>query len=627
MTIVNPPTARGGPAALASLPPAIERIGTGRALRAIIVKELRQNLAFLALAILLEVVVLMVAEWFRNGFILSGLSQVNENILLLSGVRGSITLGCVVAGFLLGVFQPLADRNFDLWAFLIHRPVSRTVIFAGRAIAGMILYFLAAGVPLIILVMMAMTPSGGKVFLWSYTVPPLVDFISGIACYFAGLLAMDRRAILYGSKGIPLIAGIFATIYTLVCSSAWNAVTIDFIFIAVLATAAAGSVISHGFTLRALRTPRWALAFVLILGFSVLTFLTATGGISYVWRGRVEYNNPEIDRQPYETRHYVVMSDGSVDLLVSEFAWDKGPGQFMATSMRYLDLQGHEVVVDTQKVVPVDFYFNFDRFRVARIDRGYRDLPMDTERRITIGAYEYEWWAVDEKKVFYVHRRPAVMAGQPGDESRPWEFYGTVGVTGLAKSNIGAVPFNSPQLNFDYILTPGTLYRLDMYSYNASLVLKAAPGETFMRWETDHWFDPVYDGESQLVLTSRRCIQLSSHGQITAQIPVHDVDDYRLGFARFVTPSGKTDWAVSYTPWKTWGSPGSSCTWEIYDADGTLLSKVTVPWLEKGGTPYRTKPLSSDQLHEVHEIAVANFEMGRMEPRRRILSWRRSAQR
>ena len=125
------------PAPAASAPP--HRPGQpprlGRVLRAQIAKEMRQNLVFLGLAISLVVVIACLVEYLGTGFLAYNYRTLN--VLLYPSLATSIPLACAVAGLTLGIAQPLADVNADRWAFLIHRPVPRSMLFWGRALAGL----------------------------------------------------------------------------------------------------------------------------------------------------------------------------------------------------------------------------------------------------------------------------------------------------------------------------------------------------------------------------------------------------------------------------------------------------------------------------------------------------------
>src|SRR5262249_55774851 len=59
------------------------------------------------------------------------------------------TLVCAGFGAALGWLQIHHERPRDLWAFLVHRPITRTKIFFAKIIVGLLLYFLAVSLPLL----------------------------------------------------------------------------------------------------------------------------------------------------------------------------------------------------------------------------------------------------------------------------------------------------------------------------------------------------------------------------------------------------------------------------------------------------------------------------------------------
>ena len=132
--------------------------------------------------------------------------------LLSSGLLTPAAFFCAFFGIALGWLQIHAEKHRDLWAYLIHRPITRTAILRSKIAAGMCLYVLGAGLPLLVLVAVAATP--GRVaapFEWAMTLPVLVIFLTGIVCYFAGMLTGLRQARWYGSRGVGLGLAIFAS--------------------------------------------------------------------------------------------------------------------------------------------------------------------------------------------------------------------------------------------------------------------------------------------------------------------------------------------------------------------------------------------------------------------------------
>ena len=97
------------------------------------------------------------------------------------------------------------ERQRDLWAFLVHRPATRTQIFLGKILAGVTLYLLAAGLPLAVYLIWMLTPGHVAAPLeWAMLQPAAVLFLSGILYYFAGLLTGLRQARWYASRALGL---------------------------------------------------------------------------------------------------------------------------------------------------------------------------------------------------------------------------------------------------------------------------------------------------------------------------------------------------------------------------------------------------------------------------------------
>ncbi|MDR3402089.1 MAG: hypothetical protein P4L99_06280 [Chthoniobacter sp.] len=98
------------------------------------------------------------------------------------------TFGSALAGLALGLLQVLPELKRDRWAALLHRPLPRGQIFWGKALAGLVLYFIAVGVPFLFSVWHVATPGNlNAPFVPAMIRPGLADVIGGLAFYFAGL--------------------------------------------------------------------------------------------------------------------------------------------------------------------------------------------------------------------------------------------------------------------------------------------------------------------------------------------------------------------------------------------------------------------------------------------------------
>ena len=126
------------------------------------------------------------------------------------------TFGCAAAGFLLGLIQILPELKRDRWAALLHRPVSRGVIFRGKAVAGLVLYGVATVPPFLVSVWLVATPGHvASPFVPEMVFPGSADICMGGAYYFAALALALQRGGWIGLRAFPLLAAIHATFFVL----------------------------------------------------------------------------------------------------------------------------------------------------------------------------------------------------------------------------------------------------------------------------------------------------------------------------------------------------------------------------------------------------------------------------
>ena len=118
-----------------------------------------------------------------------------------AGILWSTAWFCGIFGAVLGWLQVHNERRPDLWAFLIHRPMTRTGIFLGKAMAGLGLYALVVGLPLLGFIVWARLPGHvAAPFELAMLRPVAAYFLAGIRYYFAGMLSDLRQARWYASR-------------------------------------------------------------------------------------------------------------------------------------------------------------------------------------------------------------------------------------------------------------------------------------------------------------------------------------------------------------------------------------------------------------------------------------------
>lgn len=223
-------------------------------MKALIRKELRENLKLAVLGFVLFTV-LVVWAWCDYARMMKDL------LLGLGSPAGSrlqpvqsglILVGtgwlCVIFGAALGWMQIFNERHRDLWAFLVHRPVSRTQIFFGKVIAGLGIYIVAAGLPLLCFIAWAGIPGHvAAPFQWAMALQIAWLFLAGIAFYFAGMLTGLRQARWYASRTFGLgLAFMVLLMIDVPIWRFWQILVAMLIGIAILAAAVWGGFHSDG---------------------------------------------------------------------------------------------------------------------------------------------------------------------------------------------------------------------------------------------------------------------------------------------------------------------------------------------------------------------------------------------
>jgi hypothetical protein len=251
-------------------------------MKTIIRKELRENfkLAVIGFAIL----TFLLVEGYRScsqlftelAFGQSYWQYNNAHPLLSDQILSEVALYCAVFGAILGWLQIHNERHRDLWAFLIHRPISRTEIFYGKVVAGLCLYTAGTALPLVGYIIIAWMPGHFPVpFTWPMVLPLTARFLIGTIFYFGGLLTGIRQARWYASRALGLGVGIILFTLSMRAPAFWRVLIFLIPGLLIAGTAAWGSFVNGGYYEGQPRAGRRALATSLMLGsFVVISFVT-----------------------------------------------------------------------------------------------------------------------------------------------------------------------------------------------------------------------------------------------------------------------------------------------------------------------------------------------------------------
>jgi hypothetical protein len=168
-------------------------------MRTMLWKELRENFKWALLALL----VLTVAEFYTLAADRKDTQNVFNELTLCSSAFLLVTsFGYSAVGVALGVVQILPELRRDQWAALLHRPVSRGVIFFGKVVAGLLLYIFATLPPFLASAAYVATPGQfPSPVVPGMLVPGLSDIFLGLVSYFGALLICLEPGRSLGRRG------------------------------------------------------------------------------------------------------------------------------------------------------------------------------------------------------------------------------------------------------------------------------------------------------------------------------------------------------------------------------------------------------------------------------------------
>jgi hypothetical protein len=225
-------------------------------MRALLWKECQENLKWATLPPLL----------------LGGLmALLGPPALMHYGVLLILALFAALFAAVLGFVQVFFEAQGDRRALLLHRPLSRSHIFLGKALAGVGLYLLALGIPFACAVGWIATPGHvAAPFLGPMVLPWLADILAGVVYYFAGMLTAQREARWYGSRGLGLAAALLCSVLVWSLPEFWQALVAIGVMGTLVSVAAWGSFLSGGAYAAQPRLARVALAGTFLAGLLVL---------------------------------------------------------------------------------------------------------------------------------------------------------------------------------------------------------------------------------------------------------------------------------------------------------------------------------------------------------------------
>ena len=197
-------------------------------LKALVVKELRESAGIIALAVLGAIYLLgemtgtPVAPWqYAQTYAYPFVSDIlSFNFWLIAG---SLAIA-------LGIRQTAWELGQGTYFFLLHRPISRSRIFALKLLIGAALAMTFSAAFILIYAWWAMTPGHVAAPIeWSMTQPAWIRWIGVLPLYIGAFLSGIRPGRWFGTRLVPLVAGIGTALLASWMPWFWAALAISII--------------------------------------------------------------------------------------------------------------------------------------------------------------------------------------------------------------------------------------------------------------------------------------------------------------------------------------------------------------------------------------------------------------
>jgi ABC-type transport system involved in multi-copper enzyme maturation permease subunit len=544
-------------------------------MKTLIRKELRENLK-LAVLSLIVFTVLVVWSWCDyTGMIkdvLLGLRSL-EGYRLQPVESGLILAGtawlCVIFGAVLGWMQIFNERHRDLWAFLIHHPVSRTQIFFSKVIAGLGIYIVAAGLPLVCFIVWAGIPGHvAAPFQWAMTLRIAWLFLAGIAFYFAGMLTGLRQARWYASRTFGLgLAFVILLANVVPTWQFWQILVAMLVGITILATAVWGGFHSNGHYNGQPALGKLGLTASITVGAGVVVFIVLALLASLL--SNLVFNN---DR--WAT--YVMTKDGTI---YKETQGGRRPSEFV-------DLNGKPLTdAKTGRMIESE-EFNRRACNTISIQMDWEKASLTRRNPATF----FTFWQATPDTIWYYWNRYGRLVGY---DIASRQCIGSIGPNGFAKDLAGGGDrFNAPDSRT--LQTATAIYRADLQNRATKILFTTEKDETVLG-ATDVLLNGN-DWNYTVVATKHYIRLLTPEGKVVWKTPYEQAypDSVRVRVSFLEKPGQYALWvAPSYGANKRagWKLP-THVAW--IDSEQGIFKGVDLPNLNPPGNvyPLRAKLLS-----------------------------------
>lgn len=200
-------------------------------LKALAIKELRESAGIVALAALAliyaltELTGMRVLPWEARG--------TRHYPFVYDAVTFYLTWCIGAMAIALGLKQTAWEARQGTFFFLLHRPLSRERVFAGKLAVGLSWVIVLSAAYLLIYAWWASTTGHVPApFDWSMTIPAWRQWVAMPLVYFGAFLSGIRPARWWGTRLVPLAAAILAAVVAASMPWFWLTLLVTLIFTA-----------------------------------------------------------------------------------------------------------------------------------------------------------------------------------------------------------------------------------------------------------------------------------------------------------------------------------------------------------------------------------------------------------
>jgi hypothetical protein len=528
-------------------------------MKAMLWKELRENFKWAVLAM----IGLTLAEF-------CGLTANNNDyynqaaILCQSAFLMSTSFGCAAVGFVLGLIQILPEQRRDQWAALLHRPVSRATIFRGKALAGIILYFLATVPPFLACVWYTATPGHFSApFVPQTVLPGVADICAGAMYYFAALFVGLRRGAWYGTRAFGFLAAVVISGFIVMAPIFRVSVEEAVLMALALFTAGWGAILTNGRLSDQPWLARFALVAVIFYGVCGLGVITeiVIGMFSspgYYYYG-TQYN-VDVNGRPLK-----FISSKNAGMTVTDFAGNIIHDKRFTTGgsynylLSFVSLSGY--IGDPHQLKNNAFDFDY-RNSLAYVDFAEGSYDSEAER----------WFYLPQEREFV------------GYYFKINQRIGAIGRDGFRPGYEEAAPMSEP-IKSSYWQIPSiiqagsTVYHNDFDQRKLTPIFSQPGTEVFGTSPMQSYQDQTIGLNLGAVALLDKMLIIDTTGRVIATLP-YDQDMDHLGNLSVAVTPGKDRFFLRYDPslWIDYPTRRKMTgSLEEIDAKGTLLNTYPLP--------------------------------------------------